>query len=207
MLESLESRRLLSVTLEDGVLTVTGTADADHLAVGRSSAGIVVNDNGTTSTWDPTLVDSIVINALEGSDQIAIHSPLGKPLTANGGDGDDALRGGPGREHLNGDAGNDKIFGGGGGDLLDGGDDNDIIVGGPGEDRMLGGNGNDRFDAFDHNRDLLDGGDGEDAARINRGDRAHNIEHVFVGPRPPAGSLDEQLDPDGTKAVEQEQSA
>src|SRR3712207_8933711 len=44
-LESLESRRLLSVTLEAGVLTVTGTDQADQLAVGRSPTMIVVNED------------------------------------------------------------------------------------------------------------------------------------------------------------------
>ena len=195
MLQPLESRRLLSVTLADGVLTVTGTDNADQLGVGRSATMIVVNDNGSSSEWDPTLVTSIVINALGGNDQVAVVRPVAKPITANGGAGDDALRGSAGRERLNGDAGADRLFGGGGGDLLDGGDDNDILVGGAGPDRMLGGNGDDRFDAVDRDHDLLDGGDGEDSARIHRGDRANNIEHVFVGPpRPTSASTDDKGD-------------
>ena len=195
MLQTLESRRLLSVTLENGVLTVTGTEDADQLGVGRNTTMIVVNDNGTTSEWDPALVDSIVINALGGNDQVAVGRPIAKPITANGGAGDDAMRGSAGRERLNGDAGADRLFGGGGGDLLDGGDDNDILVGGAGADRMLGGNGDDRFDAVDRDHDLLDGGDGEDSARVNRGDRAHNIEHILVGPpRPTSASVDDKND-------------
>ena len=194
--QPLESRRLLSVTLDDGVLTVTGTDLDDQLGVGRSPTMIVVNDNGTSSEWDPALVDSIVVNGLSGNDLIGVMRPVHKPLTANGGEGNDALRGSLGRERLNGDAGNDRLFGGGGGDLLDGGADNDIIVGGAGPDRMLGGDGDDRFDAVDRDKDTVDGGAGEDWARLNRGDRAHNVEHVFVWHRPPSdvGVVDEQND-------------
>ena len=195
MLQSLESRRMLSVTLEAGVLTVTGTENADQLGVGRNMTMIVVSDNGTTSEWDPALVESIVINALGGNDQVAVVRPIAKPITANGGAGDDSLRGSAGRERLNGDAGADRLFGGGGGDLLDGGGDNDVIVGGAGPDRMLGGDGNDRFDAVDRDHDLLDGGAGEDWARVNHGDRANNIEHVLVGPpRPTSATLDDKAD-------------
>lgn len=194
MLQSLEPRRLLTVSLDNGVLTVTGTDDADQLGVGRSTTMIVVNDNGTTSEWDPALVESIVINALGGNDQVAVVRAIAKPLTANGGAGDDMMRGSAGRERLNGDAGADRLFGGGGGDVLDGGDDNDVIVGGAGPDRMLGGNGDDRFDAVDRDRDLLDGGAGEDWARVNRGDRANNVEHVIVGPRPISASVDDKDD-------------
>ena len=75
-LEPLERRRMLSVTLEDGVLTVTGTENADQLGVGRSTTMIVVNDNGTTSEWDPALVTSVVINALGGNDQVAVVRPV-----------------------------------------------------------------------------------------------------------------------------------
>jgi Ca2+-binding RTX toxin-like protein len=195
-LETLESRRLLSVTLDDGVLTVTGTEQDDQLGVGRSPTMIVVNDNGTSSEWDPALVQSIVVNALGGNDQVAVVRPVMKPLTANGGAGDDALRGSIGRERFNGEAGNDRLFGGGGGDLLDGGADNDVLVGGAGPDRMLGGDGDDRFDAVDRDMDQIDGGAGEDGARVNRGDRAHNVEHVFVWPRPPSNTsaIDEKTD-------------
>jgi len=188
MLESLESRRLLTVTLEAGVLTVTGTDNADTLGVGRNATMIVVNDNGTSSEWNPADVTSIVINALGGNDQVAVMRPIAKPITASGGAGDDALRGSPGREKLSGDAGNDRVFGGGGGDLLDGGADNDALVGGAGPDRMLGGDGDDRFDAVDRDRDMIDGGAGDDTARIDRGDRAQNVEHVIGGPRPPTSA-------------------
>jgi Ca2+-binding RTX toxin-like protein len=186
--ESLESRRLLSVSLEDGVLTVTGTEDADQLGLGRNQTQIVVNDNGTTSTWNPTEVTSIVVLGLGGNDQIAVRAAMGRPVTLDGGEGNEAIHGGAGRERILGGAGNDRLAGGGGGDILEGGDDNDFISGGAGQDRMLGGSGDDHFDAVDTFADLLDGGDGEDYARISRGDRAINIEHIIV--RPPSNNTD-----------------
>lgn len=187
-LESLESRRLLSVTLEQGVLTVTGTEVADQLAVGRNQTMIVVNDNGTASQWNPTEVTSIVVNGLDGADQIAIMPGVFKPITINAGAGNDAVRGGPGREHILGGAGEDLLNGGGGGDLIEGGEDNDRIIGGAGPDRLIGNAGDDHFDAVDRNQDLLDGGDGEDFARISLGDQARNIEHVQVI-RPPMSDV------------------
>jgi hypothetical protein len=72
---------------------------------------------------------------------------------------------------------------------LIGGEGDDGLVGGPGHDRMFGNAGSDHFDAVDTYGDLLDGGDGEDFARISVGDRTLNIEHVQV--RPPLGSTED----------------
>ena len=124
-----------------------------------------------------------------------------KPISIDAGAGNEAVHGGTGRERILGGAGNDLLNGGGGGDVLDGGADNDLIVGGVGEDRMLGGAGNDRFDAVDRNADLLDGGDGEDYARISVGDRAINIEHIQVRP-PLSGVEDGPSQPTESKLVE-----
>lgn len=185
MFDLLESRRLFSVTLTNGVLTVTGTEDADQLAVGRTDTMIVVNDNGTASSWNPAEVMSIAVNGLGGNDEIGIRPGVFKPIQIDAGAGNDRVHGGTGRERILGGLGNDLLNGGGGGDLMEGGPDDDVIVGGAGEDRMLGNAGNDRFDAVDYNADQLDGGEGEDSARISRGDRAINIEHVIVVAPPP----------------------
>jgi Ca2+-binding RTX toxin-like protein len=196
-LESLESRRLLSVTLEEGVLTVTGTEAADQLGLGRNDTSIVVNDNGTSSTWNPAEVTSIVVNGLGGDDTIAVRAPLNKPTTLDGGADNDRIHGGAGRERLLGGAGDDLLAGGAGDDQIEGGEDDDHIVGGPGHDRMLGNAGSDRFDAVDTFGDQLDGGDGEDFARISRGDRAINIEHILV--RPPLSAVEDGAElPDGS---------
>ena len=192
MLESLESRRLLSVTLDQGVLTVTGIDGADQLAVGRNPTTnmIVVNDNGTPSSFDPADVQRVVINGLDGNDRIGVGPGVMRPIAIDAGAGDDSVNGGSGPEHIMGGPGNDRIAGGGGGDVLAGGDDDDAIVGGAGSDTMLGGDGADRFDAVDLSADLVDGGAGEDYAAISRGDHTINVEHVrAVPPHHPGESL------------------
>lgn len=190
MLEQLESRRLLSVTLDNGVLTVTGTEDHDQLAVGRSTTMIVVNDNGAHHSFNPADVNSIVINGLGGADRIGIGPGVNKPITANGGGGNDYITGGTGPEHLNGDAGDDKILGGAGNDVIDGGADNDYLSGGPGMDVIRGGAGNDHINAVDfHPGDMIDGGDGEDYARVDPGDHVINVEHVMGPPHSNGGSV------------------
>lgn len=187
MLESLEARRFLSVTLENGVLTVTGTELADHLFIARNqtTGQFVVNDNGTATSFAPDDVTSVVMNGLAENDRIGVGPGVNRPIRISGGEGNDLLTGGPGRELIFGDAGNDRINGGGGGDALNGGADDDFITGGPGQDHMVGGPGSDHFDSVDAFMDALDGGEGEDFARIGRGDRALSIEHVFVArPQP-----------------------
>jgi Ca2+-binding RTX toxin-like protein len=180
--ETLESRRLFTVTLENGVLTVTGTEQHDQLLVGRNQTMIVVSDNGMRHSFNPNDVTSIVVNGLGEADRIGIGPGLNKPITANGGDGNDYITGGTGAEHLNGDGGNDRILGGAGDDVIDGGDGEDVLVGGLGADHLLGGAGRDRIDARDHHGDdVIDGGDGEDYARIDPGDQVSNVEHVLGG--------------------------
>jgi Ca2+-binding RTX toxin-like protein len=200
MLESLESRTLLSVTLEDGLLTVTGTEQADHLFIARNPTTnqFVVNDNGTPTAFNPADVTAVRLIGLGENDRIGVGPGVNRPIDIIGGEGDDYLTGGPGHERILGNAGNDRIAGGGGGDLLDGGANDDFIVGGPGPDHMLGGPGSDHFDAVDHFADSIDGGEDEDFARISRGDRALNVEHVFVvPPHQPSGVFADQLDDSG----------
>jgi Ca2+-binding RTX toxin-like protein len=198
-LEYLESRRLFTVTLTDGVLTVTGTDDGDQLVIGRNQTQIIVNDNGTASNWNPDDVTHIVINGMAGDDQIGVRPGLFNPINIDAGAGNDTVHGGTGRERIVGGPDDDVLFGGGGGDDLIGGDGNDSIVGGAGSDHMLGGAGDDHFDAVDRFNDALDGGDGDDFARLSHGDHAINIEHGVV--RPPAGSVDGSVASGGDKVI------
>jgi Ca2+-binding RTX toxin-like protein len=178
--ESLESRRLLTATLENGVLTVTGTGNADFIAV-RPVPGAqlaVYEGRPTTSTFPalpPTLfparsVNSIVVNGLGGDDSIAVHAvkpsadptlvaPIAIPTTINGGAGNDRIVGNVGNDVISGDEGNDFIDGNRGDDDLSGGDGRDRLRGGPGADEILGGNNNDFIDARDRaGSDTVDGG-------------------------------------------------
>ena len=165
----LESRCLLSAVLApDGVLTVTGTDAPDHIRVTQVAVAhhdhhharhdrIVVVEGHQTSDFDPAAVSRIVIDGGAGSDSLtAFH--LSKPVTLNGGDGNDYLGGGNGADTLNGGAGNDRLYGNAGDDTLDGGAGRDYMFGGSGDDVLIG---------RDNEHDLLHGGAGHDRANVD----------------------------------------
>jgi Ca2+-binding RTX toxin-like protein len=91
----------------------------------------------------------------------------------------------------------DLIPGGRGNDFLDGGwvqttslvggeekslvgrPHNDTLRGGPGRDRLLGDSGADILYARDRNRERVDGGRGEDRARLDPIDTLFSVELLF----------------------------
>jgi len=180
-IEDLEQRALLSATLSGGVLTVTGTSGNDIILVrtGKDDAGnaqlivteaVAVRPHKGAKRVAPTVtkfaaadVKSVVVNAGDGNDSVALvgrrKNPFAVNATINGGNGDDRLLAGAGNDTVNGGAGNDRIEGDGGNDLLNGDDGNDRIAGGRGDDSLNGGNGNDYLLAADGSgTDKVDGG-------------------------------------------------
>ena len=93
-----------------------------------------------------------------------------------GGDGDDFLTGGSGNDKLYGETGNDTLEGGRGDDLLVAGSGDDILFGNAGSNTLLGESGNDLFYTVNGVIDLLDGGDGLDAAEVDDFDIVSLIE-------------------------------
>src|SRR5215212_1615335 len=104
-IESLEKRALLSATLNTttGQLTITGTANADHINVHLGRDGkLVVSETtfipGTATThgtfthkntfFTATAVKSILVNAGAGNDAVDVSGgyfhPLSLPTTING---------------------------------------------------------------------------------------------------------------------------
>jgi Ca2+-binding RTX toxin-like protein len=167
MIEHLENRRLLSASVANGVLTVTGTDNADRINVVQRGAAVIVHQGSSISRFGKQgHVSSIVINALGGNDRIKVTSKLA--ATIDGGDGKDLIIGGSGDDVLMGGNGNDRILGQAG---------NDSISGGVGKDALFGGAGDDMIDAFDSELDQLSGGAGKDSARVDsQTDKAWNIE-------------------------------
>src|SRR5437764_8539454 len=180
MIKNLESRRLLSASVANGVLTITGTDKADHINVVQRGAAIIVHQgNSITRFAKNDHISSIVINALAGNDQIKVTSKLG--ATIDGGDGKDLIIGGAGADVLVGGNGNDRILGQAG---------NDSISGGAGRDALFGGAGDDTIDAYDTEADQLTGGAGNDSARVDsQTDTAWNIEDYLTITTAAGGTL------------------
>jgi len=170
LIESLEDRRLLSASLLNGVVTVTGTAGNDTISISKNDVSLITKVNSETKLFKLTAINKAVINALGGNDTISVASSVYKVVTINGGDGNDVMTGGSGADTLNGGngndtenggAGNDKCDGGAGDDKIDGGTGNDVETGGSGNDTELGSGGDDNLDGGDGN-DTIDGGIGND---------------------------------------------
>lgn len=175
-LESLEGRRLLSTTFENGVLTIEGTDQADTIELALSAEGtsLVVTLNGKAQ---PAVlirrIDGVRVNGGAGNDRITSELPANTAFWIElfGGDGRDTLIGGPADENLHGQGGNDYLDGNGGNDWLWGGEGDDVVKGNEGDDSLRGGAGNDSiwgqagddWVTGDSGNDLINGGIGDDS--------------------------------------------
>src|SRR3954451_9559945 len=134
-----------------GVLSVSGDALDNNIAVSRNAAGQILVNGGAVQTigGTPTVANTTLIQVfgLAGNDTIALSEVNGALPKANlfGGGGNDVLTGGSGTDQLFGQAGNGTLLGKGGADLLFGGADNDTLTGGDGDDQAFGEAGNDRL--------------------------------------------------------------
>lgn len=180
MIELLETRRLLSASVANGILTVTGTDKADRIEVVQRGAAVIVHQSHSITRFAKKQhISSIVINAMGGNDKIKVTCKLA--ATIDGGDGRDLIVGGAGNDVLLGGNGNDRILGQGG---------KDSIAGGAGKDALFGGGGDDTIDAFDTEADQIAGGAGNDSARVDTGtDTAWNVEDYFALTSNDAGSV------------------
>lgn len=185
----LRSGAFADLTL-DGILHVTGTADADRLYVRTRNHRVHVDLNGQTLSFPLGQVDHLEIDNGAGDDRTFLGG-TNEPCyafagTGNdfimGGGSDDTLTGGAGKDSISGAAGADRLSGSGGHDLLagEGGNDrlyggagNDVLSGGSGADRLWGDSGSDylagqgeadRLYSDDGERDTLEGGGGDDTA-------------------------------------------
>jgi hypothetical protein len=164
VVESLETRRLLSVSLSHGVLKVTGTHGADVISISAdpTTQGMVdVSLNGKMSTFSVSKISRIKISAGAGNDMVTEDASITDASSMVGGAGSDTLVAGSGSDSLDGGAGNDSLEGGAGNDTLTGGTGNDSLQAGAGKDSLSGGAGNDTLQGGDGNC-VLDGGKGTD---------------------------------------------
>jgi len=110
---------------------------------------------------DPAAFTTIFLNLKDGDDRVFIGSGV-KPVSVDGGEGDDRMRSSGGGDALFGGPGADTLSdaedsGVGGDDLLDGGDGDDTISLGSGDDLVQGGAGN----------DVVEMDDGDDTLRLD----------------------------------------
>ena len=153
MFETLEDRRLLSVSLaSNGVLNIEGTRRSDRIELSiyqvvqnnKTVDILKVVDNGVTKTFNADTVRLINVNGGNGEDLVRLAASV---------DIDSVIRGGNGKDSLFGGSGDDKIYGDNAKDYLAGGAGNDSLWGGNGKDTLLGNAGN----------DMLDGGRAKDS--------------------------------------------
>src|SRR5689334_17739527 len=130
-IEGLENRVLLSSTLSNGTLTVTGSNAVDNVQFSLSGSNLVVKENNVTKNFALAQVKQIKVSSLGGNDAISMAAGITIRAVIDAGIGDDKVTGGNG---------SDTIMGGDGNDSLDagGGDGNDSLYGGNGNDTMLG---------------------------------------------------------------------
>jgi Ca2+-binding RTX toxin-like protein len=185
MIELLESRRLLSVTLDNGILRIIGRAGDDTLTIAQldnliSPFNLIVTLNGDNEQFKRSDVDAVIID-LGGGDDTADCGDLTKPLILLGGDGNDTLTGGQANQLIVGGRGDDSIscstgrkarnlvIGGAGDDTitatgqsLDSSDMNVIILCGAGDDTVQ----------TSRSTDTIVGGEGDDHIDAGSGDDA-----------------------------------
>lgn len=135
------------VGLQDGVLQIIGTSEADHVTLNQTGNGTLkvhadfIPEYLVDETRDFNLddVDRILMLLCDGDDHATVSGRITLDTVIDGGEGDDYLNGGDGVNVILGRAGNDHINGGSARDLLFGGLGEDRIVGNSGRDLMSGG--------------------------------------------------------------------
>ena len=148
----------VKASVKKGVLTVTGTAGPDVIALrlrpgDPNTLEVDLGADGTADfAFDRGLFTSVVVAGGGGADQLSADSQNGvfsdtENTTLDGGDGPDVLTGSYGPERLVGGAGDDVLSGGIGADVVSGGDGSDTITWFPGDasDTIDGGAGADRL--------------------------------------------------------------
>lgn len=165
LIENLESRRLMSVSLTaGGTLNVIGSdAAADSYSIYKVGSKVQVNKlaadlapTGQTWSFDAAKVKKIFADGKGNHDYFSVAAGT-IPATLEGGSGNDQLYAGSGNDALKGEAGKDTLGGGSGQDKLYGGDQDDVLYGNDGNDHLHGDAGSDYLDG-QAGDDLIDGG-------------------------------------------------
>src|SRR4051812_40782258 len=79
-LEGLEQRQLMSATLLNSILTITGTNNNDALTLDTSGSQVVVNDNGVVRSFSS--VRQVLVDTLSGGDTVNVLRTLQNVVTS-----------------------------------------------------------------------------------------------------------------------------
>lgn len=144
LLPAVPARAEVTAEFALGVLTVTGDAVGDSIAVG--CAGGEVRVSGSAPSGGPVAcgaVETILVRAGGGNDRVVLTGiargsfPDLAAIGAFGEGGDDALIGSVLGDRLDGGTGADELRGGDGADKLVPGGGGDTVIGGEGKDRVV----------------------------------------------------------------------
>src|SRR5262245_48127297 len=87
MLERVESRRLLSSSLSNGVLRIIGSAANDVITVSFDGKKVTVVENGQSRQFATTSIPKVNADGGAGNDSISVGKTLSRPATLLGGNG------------------------------------------------------------------------------------------------------------------------
>lgn len=144
-------------------LVVNGTSDTNLIEVRGTTGDLRILIDGFDHGLFARPSGQLIVNALEGDDEIRLQPTVSVDSMLNGDAGDDFIRGGVGVDTIYGGAGNDRLFGRDGDDLIFGEAGNDRLLGMEGNDTLEGGSGT----------NILTGGAGDD--QITGGDEMDTI--------------------------------
>jgi Ca2+-binding RTX toxin-like protein len=138
-----------SATIANNTLVITGSNGPDVVMLSADAAQAQVafgNDPANTFHFNLADFDNISVSLGNGDDQFT-EAPgvlTDKPLTVDGGNGNDTIKTGDGNDTIFGGNGDDQVDAGRGNDTVSLGNGNDSFVWTPGEgsDTVDGGNGN-----------------------------------------------------------------
>ena len=161
--ETLENRRLMTATLDDGVLSVLGTEANDRVAFEVAGNKLTVIERDGSTNFDADAVRRVVVEGRGGDDVLDLRNAPAVPVRIAGGAGEDYIAVGRGPGDVYGGKGDDTIVGGRGADQLRGGEGDDFVAGKGGDDRVWGNAGDDTL-LGGTGRDLIRGEEGADLA-------------------------------------------
>jgi hypothetical protein len=172
--------------------TGSGDDDVRYRTSGTAPLGFQIFKTDGTQTVNLLNIATRRIRTHGGNDTVTfdrVGGSIAADFIIETGDGDDTVLAGLGNDTIRGGAGNDSLSGANGNDFIDGEDGDDVLFGGVGDDTLVAGtgsnelygqNGNDTLFARNLIVDIVDGGVGLDAARIDGFDLTSGVESFLA---------------------------